>query len=143
GLAVGRVGELAPAEAAEVGDRGVAVEDLLQEQVDGDDGPQVAFAPAVPDLTGQVFNEPGGDGIGIGTLEPLEGLCDGTHGGLLAMVWHRYLHHPRRPPLVPERLIHQEDKDLRLILMAFGIFLNDSATLQPSDRAAALCDRLA
>jgi hypothetical protein len=47
-------------------------------------------------------------------------LGDTTHGGLLSVMWLLYLHHGKRPPLLPGEPNRRFHKSLRLIYMAFG-----------------------
>src|SRR6266511_1578375 len=118
-LTVGGRGEIEFAQVTQVSDGGVAVEDLLQEQVNGDDGVEVAFAPAVPEVAAELFDKFGGYGIGDGALDGSDGLRDTTHGGLRGCCWYT-LHHCRRPPSLPGEPIYIIHRDLRLIYMAFG-----------------------
>ncbi len=83
GLAIGGGGEVGAAEAAQLGDGDIAVEDLLEEEVGGDDRPQVAVAPAVADLLGRAPDEGFGEGVGEAALDPGDGLGDTKHSDLL------------------------------------------------------------
>jgi hypothetical protein len=83
GLAVGGVDEVQTGVAAQFADSDIAVQDLLHEEVGGDDGAEIAVAPAVADVAAVLADELLGNGIGDLTLDPFERISDIEPGDLL------------------------------------------------------------
>src|SRR5207245_1353444 len=71
-LTVGGVGELQLAEMAEFAYGGVAVEDLLQEEVGSDDGGEGASSEAEFQVGADLFDEPLGQNLGAIALETVD-----------------------------------------------------------------------
>jgi len=69
---------------------GIAVQNLLQEQVGGDDRAEVAVAPAVAEVPAELLDEGGGNRVGESSLDAGEGVRDTKHSGLwwVVMVVH-------------------------------------------------------
>jgi hypothetical protein len=120
GLTVGGVGEGQLGAAAQLAAGTIAVQDLLHEEVGGDDGAEFAVAPAVADGAAEVADEGFGKGVGATALEALEGLCDTEHGGLLRRWVFGYLHFRRRPRRLPGQRKGLYIKALRLVFRVFG-----------------------
>ena len=72
GLAVGAVGEVEPGQVAQFGHGGVAVEDLAEEQVGGDDGGEGALAVGAPQVAAEVVDQALGDVPGEVGLEAVD-----------------------------------------------------------------------
>src|SRR5581483_5654608 len=82
-LTVGGVGEVEAAEVTEFADGGVAVENLLEEEVGGDDGGKGALAERIVEVATDLLDEHLRNVGSEVTLDPAQGLGDSKHGGLL------------------------------------------------------------
>ena len=83
-LTVGGVGKGQTAEMADMASGGVAMQDLLEEQMGGDDGAKIAFAPVIADFGTALLDEAGGNGLGETVLDKLNGLRH-IHGSCLVL----------------------------------------------------------
>jgi hypothetical protein len=82
-LAIGGGGKVGAGEAAQFRDGDVAVEDLLEEEVGGDDRAEVTVAPAVADLLRQAPDQGLGEGVGTAALDLGDSIGDTKHSDLL------------------------------------------------------------
>ncbi len=135
-LAVGSIGEGQAAAAAQFADGGVAVEDLVQEQVSSDDRPEVAVAPAVADFVAESVDEFFGDSVGNAALDAVQRLCHIKHGDLLVVMTAVQPHHGRGSLSVPGQRNLTAGKQLQLNLMAFSYVPISSMTFLPGKFAA-------
>ena len=101
GLAVGGIGEGESAEMREVADGGIAVEDLLEEEVGGDDGGQGPRAAVEFEVATDGVEEGFGDSLGGVALDAREGLGPSKHGSLVVVMESMQPHHGRRLPPFP------------------------------------------
>jgi len=82
GLAVGRVGKVQPSEVPQPGGGDVALQDLAEEEVGGDDGGEGALAEGEAEFVAVLADERFGDMLREVALDAAQGLGDSKHGGL-------------------------------------------------------------
>ena len=114
GLAVGGVREIQAAERTERPDRGVAVQDLPQEEIGRHDGREAALPVGPVQVGAEALDQGLGDHVGEVALEAFQSVRDTKHKGLLAVKMRRHLHHGRRPSLSLRQRKARPKKRLRL-----------------------------
>jgi len=85
-LAVSGIGEVDFGEVTQFLAGGIAVENLLEEQIGGDSGSEGALAEGVAEVAADAQGEGFGDGLGEVALDVEQGLRDSRDSGLLFLM---------------------------------------------------------